>query len=189
MQYHKRLNTQLDAWVHTGFDIATIETINHMRPHLKADYNYRITGHSLGGAMTLLLGMHLDKEGFKVKEITTFGQPMVTNEECTKKFSHLPILRVINSQDTVPLVPPLTLVSAQHGKYRHFGEEVWLLKDTYYIELDKHVSGNEHINSLWDNFLEVNVSDHYMASYLKRIAPKINGAPPVGSEERSKFLN
>ncbi len=66
-----------------------------------------LTGHSLGGAEAVILAMYLKTEGWKVSRVVTFGQPKVTDADGSKRFRDLPVLRVVNANDSVPLVPPL----------------------------------------------------------------------------------
>ena len=99
--------------------------------HLQPNYQTRITGHSLGGAVAVILMMFLKEEGYLIEKCITFGQPKVTNRQGVQQCQHLPLLRVINREDTVPLVPPCTALNLLRGGYAHFGPEVQLEPDSY----------------------------------------------------------
>jgi hypothetical protein len=55
-----------------------------------------------------------------------------------EKLNFLPLLRVINHEDPVPLLAPVTVVSAIHGIYRHFGPELILENPPKFIFLKSH---------------------------------------------------
>jgi len=86
-----------------------------------------ITGHSLGGAMTLIAGAaFVFAEHQTVHGIYTFGQPRTGNRafaaRCNRRFSAV-ILRVVNNEDIVPHVPPMfVLLLIIPIFYRHAGE-------------------------------------------------------------------
>ena len=63
-----------------------------------------MVGHSLGGAVASILAINLDIDGYKVGGVTTFGQPKFTDKVGMEKYKHIPITRVVNEKDVVPLV-------------------------------------------------------------------------------------
>jgi hypothetical protein len=89
-----------------------------------------IAGHSLGGAMALLMAMMLrntqpgsdyGKIAAKLKAVYTFGQPMVASRELADilqqdAFFRDKLIRYIYSRDVIPQLPPV-------GDYAHFGQE------------------------------------------------------------------
>lgn len=90
-----------------------------------------ITGHSLGGAMGVLMALtlvantnnnDLKKVGGKLKAVYTFGQPMIGDHEFSEyceKVLDGKVLRYIYRQDVVPRVPP----DLSEGTFEHFGVE------------------------------------------------------------------
>ncbi|RDW24617.1 Alpha/Beta hydrolase protein [Yarrowia lipolytica] len=74
-----------DCEIHDGFQKAYRETMVNMQGHLVAflrnntDYKLIVTGHSLGAATALLMGINLKNLGFDPMVIT-FGQPRVGNK-------------------------------------------------------------------------------------------------------------
>lgn len=107
-----------DCPVHTGF----MNSLNHVKQHLMIDLAYfgpekRIvyTGHSLGGALALLLA--LEKEP---TDICTFGNPRVFKTKDIGLSEQVNIVRVRTENDFVPYLPPAWL------GYTHIGQEVVL---------------------------------------------------------------
>jgi hypothetical protein len=91
-----------------------------------------ITGHSLGGAMAVILARMLLMSSNdvyrdiaeKLRAVYTFGQPMVATPRSAADSEDLfaernvPLLRYVYRKDPVPALPP-----HDAGGYRHFGEE------------------------------------------------------------------
>jgi hypothetical protein len=75
--------------------------------------------------VAVILAIYLDVDGYTVSGVTTFGQPKVTDRSGADKFKHIPITRVVNEMDMVPLVPhsEATLLELP-GIYWHLGEEI-----------------------------------------------------------------
>lgn len=115
---------------HEGFQSATDKMLSKLRPHLKrengdAPYKLRLIGHSLGGAMAVILHMKLVTEGYDRDRIETFtfGQPKVTDLSGSVSYSGFKITRVVNDRDSIPRYPP------RHEKkdyYNHVGPAVIL---------------------------------------------------------------
>lgn len=176
-EYVKERDPILDIYVHKGFHELAKAAYQEFQPRLEEGYGLRITGHSLGGAAAAILGMYYHKEGREIKSCITFGQPKVTNEDGVKTYWDLKLLRIVDHEDIVPLVPPLTIISAIHGPYRHLGEEVILENNGHWKWLNKHDANRILISGTWSNLLHESVSDHYMKSYIKRIDEIIARTP------------
>jgi len=91
--------------LHEGFAYSAKRVYAELLPLLKPGYEINVTGHSLGGAIALILAMYLDKDQFKVGQVVTFGQPKVTNMAGADKIRHINLIRVVAPHDLVPLVP------------------------------------------------------------------------------------
>lgn len=105
--------------MHRGFLAVTREFLSAEIGNLDRNVPITLTGHSMGGAVSILAGMFLHRMGFKIKKIVTFGQPRVTNRKGAELFRKiLPITRVQHSTDIVPHLPP-TFIG-----YAHLGELV-----------------------------------------------------------------
>lgn len=106
----------------------SLEATQEMKP-MEALY---ITGHSLGGAMAVIMARMLlmanhpeySKIAKKLKAVYTFGQPMVATpssaEESESLFqkAKVPLCRYVYRKDPVPALPPWDA-----GPYGHFGQE------------------------------------------------------------------
>ena len=103
--------------MHKGFLSVTKEFLAAELKNLDKDVPVVLTGHSMGGAVSILSGMFLHRMGFTIQKIVTFGQPRVTDRAGAEHFNKtLPITRIQHTTDIVPHMPP-TLIG-----YSHFGE-------------------------------------------------------------------
>lgn len=108
--------------VHRGFYNALDEVYSSVVVLLKQfDVNHKIiiNGHSLGGALSVLLATRLTIEhGFKNIEIITYGQPRVGDEsfinEVELLFGNL-YKRIVNDLDAVPKLPPVSKLCFAHS--------------------------------------------------------------------------
>lgn len=75
-------------------------------------YRIYIVGHSLGGALAMLSGQLLlshDTKGYRdTLSICTFGAPRTGNNGFAEWFNGVDVVRYVNSEDTVPTLPPST---------------------------------------------------------------------------------
>jgi len=104
-----------------------------------------VTGHSLGGALSVLAVDCLIDEGYDISGLYTFGQPRVGNARFAKHFdAHFKSrsFRFVNDEDIVTRVPPRSM------GYRHIGE-------VRYFDQDGHL---RHGVSWWRKFLNKSVS-------------------------------
>lgn len=182
-------NTKLNIVVHSGFDEDAHRVYQDIKPHLKSDYKTVVTGHSLGAAISTLLMMYLHEDSYRLLPSANFGQPKVTNELGAKAYDFLPLTRIVDNQDPVPELPPRTLMDAVHGAYQHLGDEVILLPQQFYVYLNEHAVAQQSADTFWNNLGEQRVSDHYMANYLKNIAPKLEKAEAVEFKHRQSYLS
>lgn len=165
----------LGLQLHGGFQKDSIAVWSDMKPYLISDYDIRITGHSLGAAIALILGGYADAEGYTVKRIVNFGQPKVTNSEMSPELFEV-TTRVIDDRDVVPMLPPPGYIP----KYRHVAAEVILRPGADYIYLDAHDADRVSIADFWREFSDFSIKEHYMENYLANIENKIeNGATQV----------
>ncbi|MDZ7661119.1 lipase family protein [Thiohalophilus sp.] len=170
--------------LHRGFSLAAEKIYRKIKPQLKPDYTVSVTGHSLGGAVALILAMYLDLDQFDVTQVVTFGQPKVTNIAGAARFGHLNILRVVAPNDLVPLVPPLDPVDINDlDIYWHIGMEVILLPDNRYAILDSTDSMLRVFGFTKQLPSESNLQNHQMGYYLSLVESKL----PVARRESFKL--
>jgi hypothetical protein len=172
----------LQVPLHKGFAGSALQVYQFAKPLLKSDYETRITGHSLGGAVAVIVLMLLKEDGFKLGPAITFGQPMVTNRAGVQKYRTLPLLRFVNDKDPVPWLPPLEVFAAlDEGPFQHFGPEVVLQDGPNYRYFSDPQGQRMPVLSFWNNLKNVSLQDvpeHFMSTYLTRIRQKLAAPPP-----------
>lgn len=168
---------KLDILMHQGFAQAAQLIYQDALPLLDKSRPIRTTGHSLGGAVAVILAMYLQHDGFNVPQVITFGQPKVTNVTGANRFDDLALLRVVTPEDVVPLVPPISPLQIKDlDVYWHMGEAMILLEGNQYTLTSgvkamlratqfATVAPGEH-----------NLNAHKMQTYLSLIEEKLDGA-------------
>lgn len=160
----------LDIKLHQGFASAARAVYENMKPYLKKDEAIHITGHSLGGAIAVILGMYLQHDHYQVTQLITFGQPKVTNVTGANKFSDLPLIRVVTLHDIVPLVPPISPLQIKDlDIFWHMGQEVILMGDKKYAETNGIKSALRATKFTTSIPNEQNLNAHKMSTYMGRI--------------------
>jgi len=173
INFFKDKSKRLGIYLHTGFHRTAEIIADDLLSRLKEDYKVCVTGHSLGGAVAVIVSWYLDYAKFNVKECITFGQPKVTDSHGNRVMrDKIKLTRVVNETDVVPLVPP----SGTHRhRYAHIGTLIKLLDDGKYCHLQEPDSLNFGVNSFWlfaaresFSFYEIGkeLPDHYMTNYV-----------------------
>lgn len=169
--------------LHQGFAQAAEAVYKAVLPVLNKNYKISTTGHSLGGAVAVILAMYLDIDHDSLAPIVTFGQPKVTNVRGAIAFQHLDITRVVTSQDLVPLVPPLDVMDINNiDIYWHLGKEFVLLKGHDYAMLEGVKSMMRATRVINTNLSQENLEHHLMAGYLLQVKAKVEEAKLVPYE-------
>ena len=176
--------------LHHGFSVGARQIYASVKPVLKPGYKIDVTGHSLGGAVALILAIYLDADQYQIGQITTFGQPKVTNVGGADKIQHINIVRVVTPLDVVPLVPffdPLDINNIDI--YWHAGKEVILLADNEYAILEG-TDSMMRAGSFTQRLLnEQNMQHHLMSLYLKLIKAKTQTSVQVPYKSNSSLFN
>lgn len=147
---------------HAGFLDAAREIQRAAAKSLDLAKPIHLTGHSLGGAIALILGWHLTREGYKVARIVTFGQPK-PGSRGLDRLAGLPIQRVTLDGDPVPLVPPTTVTE----RYRHVGQEF-----LFWGGVGRLVPPGDTFDGqtdFWINLPSVHPERHRIASYIQEL--------------------
>lgn len=124
--------------VHKGFADLTNNIMDQLRPALQqhiADQNIKqpirigVSGHSLGAAVALLVGVHLKVDHYDSVCVYTFACPRVGNDAfklLVDELLRLPVFRVANVEDIVPQTPLPVMPQTAHSVdiYRHVGHLV-----------------------------------------------------------------
>jgi triacylglycerol lipase len=185
-----REDRNVDIPVHSGFDLAARSIYDDLRPYLKPGYKTYVTGHSLGGAVAAILAIYMIEDGVAVDRVVTFGQPRFTTANGVQRLSSLPLTRVVDENDIVPMVPPNTvIIDPRFGPYEHVGSEVILLEGRHFVYLLTHDATRIALGELWRSVSFADLKDHAMKKYLARIVDKIKGATEVAYIGREKFAS
>jgi hypothetical protein len=152
-QYTKQFDPKLGIYVHTGFHKAVRELYDSLSPKLDTGYSTLITGHSLGGALAVLLTYYLTVDGYPLERTVTFGQPKVTNRQGIEKFKNVRLLRVINSKDPVAYVPPLSYVTSLNAPYQHAGGALVLQDSPPFEYVCSEASNLSFASEFWRDIL------------------------------------
>ena len=181
-EYAKVPALDLGVPVHEGFGEDARAAWSFARPLLRPGLETRLTGHSLGGAIAVLLAMKLRVEGQALGRAITFGQPKVTTEAGVARFRDLPLLRVVNHDDPVPLLPWETTSAVLGGLYRHLGVEMRLTdRGTFDLFPEQRAEG--YLLSSFEGHLgRENPLEHEMTRYLGRIEGLFGSLPPAGAK-------
>jgi hypothetical protein len=107
------LDEELGIRVHRGFRDHAIRLVNDVEPLLGQSNNPRATvevcGHSLGGAVAMIVSMKLKKRGYNVVRSTAIAGARFCHEDCIERAEELlpeDTLRIEDDMDGVPFLPP-----------------------------------------------------------------------------------
>jgi len=161
-----QLNSSGDIYSTFGFDKAADMIDTALVKYLKKDFSTQIYGHSLGAALAFLFTLHLQSQGFKVEKLITFGQPKIVREKESSTYKTLPVIRVVDYYDPIPLKFP---------GYIHTGPELVLFPDSYYSQVKEHVE---------DFSVQTKFEHNHIEAYLRNLKGKQKVAHSVSYEER-----
>ena len=187
--YEKTVDNLLGFFLHRGIHNIALKIYADVKPHLNRKYKIKTTGHSLGAAVGVVLMMYLHRDGYSVSKSVNFGQPKVISAAGAKRFEWLPIVRVINENDAIPMLPPLTIINPIHGIYEHVGSEIILLEKDRYVFLDKHAAMRISVGEFWRNIRNVSLGDHSMDRYIRKLMKMDSNATQVSYANREAYTN
>ncbi len=179
-------------FLHEGFAYAAAQLLQHLQSRLHTGFSIVTTGHSLGGALALVMAKVLQDKGYDIERVITFGQPKVTNLDGAKQLQSLPLLRIVTPLDMVPLTPPfdpMQLVQGNLNVYWHAGTEVLLLEDNRYAILE---GMDSMLRATKFNLAELPqqlLGHHSMNAYLQRLSGKAGKAEQVAFEAGFSVLD
>jgi hypothetical protein len=138
----------------------------------------------LGGAIAVILMMFLKEDGYRIEKCITFGQPKITDRKGAEMCHDLPLLRVINHEDIVPLMPPRTVWTQLQGGYHHFGSEIILQHSKGYTYTLPDDLRSYPIGNFWSRLLRAitqkdlknsteSIVDHDLKLYITNILRNI----------------
>jgi hypothetical protein len=188
-EYLREKDRALGISVHRGFDEDAHAVYRDLQPHLVQGYETRLTGHSLGAAISTLLMMYLHQDGYKVSQSINFGQPKLTNLGGAKAYAELPLLRVVDANDVVPLLPAATVLDSIDGIYTHLGRELVLLDGPHYAYLDQREAMHQSRESFWHDLGHESIQAHHIGRYVERVADKLGGSIEVAFSAREQYIS
>jgi len=162
-------NKSIDVFSMFGFDKAADQIDVALVKYLKKDYGTQIFGHALGAALGVLFTLHLQSEGFKEEKLITFGQPKIVREKESQQYKSLPLVRIVDYRDPVPLLFP---------GYIHTGPEVVLFPDRYYSNMKEHVE---------DSSVQTRFDENHIESYLRNLKGKQKISLAISYDERNNI--
>lgn len=176
--------------LHDGFALAASRIYQDIQPLLDKSERVHLTGHSLGGAVAVILAMYLEHDGFNVGNVITFGQPKVTNIAGSRQYADLNLIRVVTPRDLVPLVPPIDPLDINNlDIYWHGGREVLLNTDNSYSILEGSTSMLRATKFTQQMLDEQNLVNHKMDLYLKLIDSMIQQSKQVPFKNDFNLFN
>ena len=183
-------DAQAGIKLHEGFALAASRIYQDIQPLLDKSSTLNLTGHSLGGAVAVILAMYLEHDGFKVGHVITFGQPKVTNIAGSRQYAGLNLIRVVTPRDLVPLVPPMDPMDLQNlDIYWHAGKELLLNADNSYSILEGMNSMLRATKFTQQMLDEENLINHRMDLYLQLIDSKMAGAMQIPYKNDFNLFN
>ncbi len=186
MAYHVRDDRRAAIPVHSGFDADAVQVYTDVKPFLKKGYRLYVTGHSLGGAVASLVSIYAIEDGYKVDRVITFGQPRFTTAKGAQQLGFLPLLRVVDENDIIPMLPP-AVNNKTFGPYEQVGPEVILLEGPRYVYLTSHDANRLDIGEFWRSIGIADLADHKMDNYLLRLSEKTKATVEVHYNQRKKY--
>jgi predicted lipase len=126
------------GWCPAGFLKASRRLVNKVTSTcLEQDIDYKkieLTGHSLGGAIALILGALMVRDEIPPAQIVTFGAPRcgrlkILDQTLVSQYRH--------GKDIVPMIPPLM---RRHNKLLEFGKPESYIQDHFvknYVKMGK----------------------------------------------------
>lgn len=176
--------------LHRGFAEAAQSVYRQIEPQLRKEYTLYTTGHSLGGAVALILAMYLDVDQYTMGGVTTFGQPKVTDKVGASKFSDLPVKRIVAEKDIVPLLPPIDYrVTNQLNIYWPLGIEIVLFPDEHYSTLTAKETMLRSLTGLKLQPSTEELEAHRMTNYMSLIEQKGHETVNIPYRDRAQYLN
>lgn len=168
--------------VHRGFYGEYKKVINDIKEALnkhnkKGDKTVWVCGHSLGGAMAVLVAVELKPNG----GLYTFGQPRVGNKDFLKLID-FPYYRYRNNNDVVPTVPPSIggLWYSHSGRLRYINTYGNIRPATWWQRFKDHCRGRWYAFKKFQWFDGIrDHSMHYYYTYISNMDDKGEQHTPV----------
>lgn len=194
----------LEVTVHRGFQFYARAVLDDLLvgghiAELNATYPTYVAGHSLGGAVAVLLGLYFHvhyPQTLAIKGVYTYGQPKLFDNNGATSWPAFAdgVYRVENCYDPVPSVPisdsflgslisnPLSL-RAQQQQYQHIGHEILLLGQGNYWVPGQNEVARATVNEIAAAIQAVRakqVTDHGIEVYITRLQRLAGAGGQIG---------
>ena len=186
MDTHGAFDDKAGVLLHRGFHTVARVIYADARQRLAPTYTTYFTGHSLGGAVAAILATYLDRDGYAIGGVYTFGQPKFTNPEGVRRYAYLPVLRVVYQNDGVAMLPDA--VKGGSARYAHLGPEIVLLQGPNYCYLDQASAAAKSVGAFSRGITFTSLPDHKMKWYLQGLRDKLDGANLVPYNKRHRYV-
>jgi len=182
-----RVDSSARIPVHEGFAQVADAIYSDVQPQLRRGYRTQLTGHSLGGAVAAVLAIQMTQSGYQVEKVVTFGQPRFTTVSGVPKLNNLPIMRIVDENDIIPMLPP-DGVGRPGDAFAHAGPEVILLEGPRYSYLPGHDATRLATGELLRSVSIASLPDHDIKKYVARLNAKQKGPIQVPYNQREQFV-
>lgn len=178
LNFRPSKSEKLNCHIHRGFLKSVREIDAIATEKLDKKRKVRLAGSSLGGALAVVYGMFLKKQGFDIDLIITFGQPRVTDKKGRAIWGHLPLVRVVNRTDAFPAIPPYKPFG-----YAHFGRMILLHDDYYYSIYDEQIVEKLRPEGRVANFVyklknkDISIPNHFINLVAARLELYVKRKP------------
>jgi len=149
---------------HRGFRAVAADAVAVVQSRVLPEERLVIGGHSLGGAVAVLVAWHLASLGHKNITVYTYGSPRVLSTKAARHYNNLvpDTIRVLHDRDLIPRVP---VWGYRHvGRTLHIksnGAKVLPIKRGWRTVLD------------WLGFRPGDLTDHVMAHYVEALENRV----------------
>ncbi|MEA5449745.1 lipase family protein [Leptolyngbya sp. CCNP1308] len=167
----------LDAW-----QSVEKQVVYYLRKWRTPETKLWVTGHSLGGALAAVATISLETQGFEVSGLYTFGQPRVADWKLVNYMNARMgdrIVRYVNNNDIVPIIPPQiipwvpTRVYGHMGQFRYFNDSGSLRRQSFMFQrFPDRLFGM--IRAIVTSGTPDAVDDHKMEFYVANLQKALN---------------
>jgi hypothetical protein len=162
----------LDAW-----QSVEKQVVYYLKKWRTPDTKLWVTGHGLGGALAAVATISLETQGFEVSGLYTFGQPRVADWKLVNYMNERMgdrIVRYVNNNDIVPMIPPQiipwlpTRVYGHMGQFRYFSDSGSLRRQSFMFQrFPDRLFGMIH--AIFTSGTPDAVDDHKMEFYVANL--------------------
>jgi triacylglycerol lipase len=168
-----------------GFDTAMSAIVEEILKQLPQGKPVAVAGHSLGGALAVLLAQRLEASNRRVAAVYTFGMPRPGRAEFAGPYNASKLAsrtyRLVNGDDIVPTVAPSDLGFHHVGCYLKAGKNGGFADSVCPsgLGLDEPAFVAGIAKELHDLFLDPTAALGHIANPLSHISGALTGKPPT----------